>query len=437
LNIQRARYAEATGASFHLICMSRIPSRAVRHADFTIFTPGLIKTAMQGAYRQSAYYEGGACGYAGTSYTAREAALRATFERLLHNLVTHWDCCKPEGTIIWRMDDGSPTVPLMSVVIPLYNEGSHVRELLSDLKKALQQTGCRFEVVLVDDGSTDDTWERIKGEARTLSSLRAVRLSRNFGKELALCAGLERARGDAVIVMDGDGQHPPSLLPVMIEKWRSSGIDIVHAVKAKRGRESLASKLGALLFYVILNKLSGFELKGASDFKLMNRKAADTWLAMRERNVFFRGMTAWMGFKTLQIPFEVVARRGGKSGWSYFKRWKLAFIGITTFSSLPLHLVTFVGVIFFIFAVGLGIQTLYLKLAGRAFTGFATVILLELIIGSLLMISLGIIGEYLARIYEEVKGRPRYIVTESIDLADGKTRLLPPGDRGARPANND
>ena len=223
----------------------------------------------------------------------------------------------------------------------------------------------------------------------------------------------------------------------MIEKWRSSGIDIVQAVKAKRGRESLASKLGALFFYVILNKLSGFELKGASDFKLMNRKATDTWLAMRERNVFFRGMTAWMGFKTLQIPFEVVARRGGKSGWSYFKRWKLALIGITTFSSLPLHLVTFTGVIFFIFAVGLGIQTLYLKLAGRAFTGFATVILLELIIGSLLMISLGIIGEYLARIYEEVKGRPRYIVTESIDLADGKTHLLPSGNRSARPANHD
>ena len=335
------------------------------------------------------------------------------------------------------MDSDSPTKPFVSVVIPLYNEGSHVSALLSDLKTALEETGCLFDVILVDDGSRDDTWERIKAEARTLSNLRAVRLSRNFGKELALCAGLERARGDAVIVMDGDGQHPLSLLPVMIEKWRSSGIDIVQAVKAKRGRESLASKLGALFFYVILNKLSGFELKGASDFKLMNRKAADTWLAMRERNVFFRGMTAWMGFKTLQIPFEVAARRGGKSGWSYFKRWKLAFIGITTFSSLPLHLVTFAGVIFFIFAVGLGIQTLYLKLAGRAFTGFATVILLELIIGSLLMISLGIIGEYLARIYEEVKGRPRYIVTESIDLADGKTGLLPPGNRGARPANHD
>jgi glycosyltransferase involved in cell wall biosynthesis len=324
------------------------------------------------------------------------------------------------------MDDVSPTTPLISVVIPLYNEGSHLRELLSDLKTALQETGCRFEVILVDDGSPDDTWENIKEEAQAFPSLRAVRLSRNFGKELALCAGLERARGDVVVVMDGDGQHPPSLLPMMVEKWRSSGADIVHAVKTKRGREPVAGKVGAFLFYLILNKLSGFDLKGASDFKLVNRKVTDTWLAMRERNVFFRGMTAWMGFSTVKIPFQVVARRGGKSGWSYLRRAKLALIGITTFSSFPLHLVTFAGVIFFIFAIGLGIQTLYLKLTGRAFTGFATVILLELIIGSLLMISLGIIGEYLARIYEEVKGRPRYIVAESIDLADG-----------ARPANHD
>jgi len=313
------------------------------------------------------------------------------------------------------MNDGSPSSPSISIVIPLYNEGSHLSSLLSDLKTALEETGCPFEIILVDDGSPDETWQTIRDQARIFPSLRAVRLSRNFGKELALCAGLERARGDAVIVMDGDGQHPPFLLPVMVETWRSSGADIVQALKVKRGRESVSSKLGALLFYLILNKLSGFELKGASDYKLMNRKVVDTWLAMRERNVFFRGMTAWMGFKTIQIPFEVGLRRAGKSGWSYLRRAKLALVGITTFSSFPLHLVTFAGVIFFVFAVGLGIQTLYLKIAGRAFTGFTTVILLELIIASLLMISLGIIGEYLARIYEEVKGRPRYIITDSIE----------------------
>src|SRR6266545_7603269 len=189
------------------------------------------------------------------------------------------------------MDNGSLSTRLVSVVIPLYKEGLHLGAFLSDLKSALDQTRHPFEIILVDDGSPDDTWERIKDEARTLPNLRAVRLSRNFGKELALCAGLERARGDAVVVMDGDGQHPPSLLPLMVEKWRTSGADIVQAVKTKRGRESATSKAGAFLFYLILNKLSGFELKGASDFKLMNRKVIDTWLAMRERNVFFRGMT--------------------------------------------------------------------------------------------------------------------------------------------------
>ena len=311
------------------------------------------------------------------------------------------------------MDEPSASGLLVSVVIPLYKEGSQLRAFLSDLRDALERTGCEFEIILVDDGSPDDTWEDIKKEAQAFPSLRAVRLSRNFGKELALCAGLERARGDVVVVMDGDGQHPPSLLPVMVEKWRSSGADIVHAVKTKRGRESLTGKLGAFLFYVILNKLSGFDLKGASDFKLINRKVADTWLAMRERNVFFRGMTAWMGFSTVKVPFQVVARRGGKSGWSYLRRAKLALIGITTFSSFPLHLVTFAGIIFFIFAVGLGIQTLYLKLTGRAFTGFATVILLELIIGSLLMISLGIIGEYLGRMHMRTMERPPYIVRSS------------------------
>src|SRR5881296_3843027 len=313
------------------------------------------------------------------------------------------------------MDSDSPTKPFVSVVIPLYNEGSHVSALLSDLKTALEETGCQFDVILVDDGSRDDTWERIKAEARTLSSLRAVLLSRNFGKELALCAGLERARGDVVVVMDGDGQHPPSLLPVMVGNWRNSGVDIVQAVKIKRGRESLIGKLGALLFYLILNKLSGFELKGASDFKLMNRKAVNAWLRMHERNVFFRGMTVWMGFTTVQIPFEVVPRSAGRSTWSVLKRLKLALIGITAFSSFPLHLVTFAGVVFLGLSVLLGLETLYLKLVGRAVSGFATVILLQLIVGSLLMISLGIIGEYLARIYEEVKGRPRYLVKESIE----------------------
>jgi polyisoprenyl-phosphate glycosyltransferase len=308
--------------------------------------------------------------------------------------------------------------PLLSVVIPVFREGAQLSSFLTAVRSSLSQCNLLYELVLVDDGSPDDTWHIITSEAKSSQVICALRLTRNFGKESALCAGLEHARGDAVIVMDADGQHPPSLIPEMVRMWQNSGADIVEAVKRRRGRESLSSKLGAMLFYFILNKLSGFHFKGASDFKLMNRKAVDAWLKMHERNVFFRGMTVWMGFTAVRISFEVVPRSAGQSTWSVLKRLKLALVGITAFSSFPLHLVTFAGVIFLALSVLLGLETLYLKLTGQAVSGFATVILLELIIGSFLMISLGIIGEYLARIYEEVKGRPRYLVQESIDYTD-------------------
>jgi glycosyltransferase involved in cell wall biosynthesis len=299
--------------------------------------------------------------------------------------------------------------------MPVYREGAQLAGFLSDVRNAAEQCDLAYELLLVDDGSPDDTWRVIEEEVTSGRLLRALRLTRNFGKESALCAGLEHAQGDAVIVMDADGQHPPSLIPDMVRLWLSSGANVVEAVKRRRGRESLSSKIGAQLFYLILNKLSGFQFTGASDFKLMDRKAIDAWLQMHERNVFFRGMTVWMGFTTVQIPFEVVPRSAGQSTWSVLKRVKLALVGITAFSSFPLHLVTLAGVVFLGISIVLGLQTLYLKLAGRAVSGFATVILLQLIVGSLLMISLGIIGEYLARIYEEVKGRPRYLIKELIE----------------------
>jgi glycosyltransferase involved in cell wall biosynthesis len=305
--------------------------------------------------------------------------------------------------------------PFLSVVIPIFREGAQLPGVMAAVRSALEKCNLPYELVLVDDGSPDDTWHTIAAEAKTCGGMRALRLSRNFGKESALCAGLEHTRGDAVIVMDADGQHPPSLVPEMVRLWQTSGADIVEAVKRRRGPESISSKFGALVFYFILNRLSGFHFRGASDFKLMNRKVVNAWLQMHERNVFFRGMTVWMGFTTVQIPFEVVPRSSGQSTWSVFKRLKLALVGITAFSSFPLRLVTFAGLVFLGLSVLLGLETLYLKLTGRAVSGFATVILLELIIGSLLMISLGIIGEYLARIYEEVKGRPRYLVKESIE----------------------
>lgn len=309
----------------------------------------------------------------------------------------------------------SERLPLISVVVPVYKEAANLRSFISTVAAELATTGCRYELILIDDGSPDETWQLLSEESRSVPQLHALRLSRNFGKELALCAGLERARGDAVIVMDGDGQHPPALLPEMIRLWQTTSADIVEAAKTKRGAESVSGRTGALLFYVMLNKLAGVNLKGVSDFKLMNRKVVDAWLRMEERNVFFRGMTAWLGFTHVQVPFEVPGRTAGATSWSFPNRLKLALTGISAFSSLPLQFVTITGLLFFAFSIVFGIYTLVLQLSGHSVSGFATVILLLLIIGSLLMLSLGIIGEYLARIYEEVKRRPRYVVASSIE----------------------
>ena len=314
------------------------------------------------------------------------------------------------------MDSERP--PFISVVVPVYKEAANLRPFLSSATAELARTGCRYELILIDDGSPDETWQILSDEAKSIPQLHALRLSRNFGKELALCAGLERARGDAVIVMDGDGQHPPALLPEMVRLWQTTSADIVEAVKTKRGPESVSGRTGALLFYVMLNKLAGVNLKGVSDFKLMNRKVVDAWLQMEERNVFFRGMTAWLGFTHVQIPFEVPGRTSGATTWSFPNRLKLALTGISAFSSLPLQFVTITGLLFFAFSIVFGFYTLVLQLSGHSVSGFATVILLLLIIGSLLMLSLGIIGEYLARIYEEVKRRPRYIIASSIEPAN-------------------
>lgn len=303
-----------------------------------------------------------------------------------------------------------------SIVIPIYRESSHFTKAFITIHEVIESLQIPYEFIIIDDGSPDNSWNVIQNLAKQYSSIiKAVLLSRNFGKESALCAGLELARGDAVIVMDGDLQHPPELIPKMVHIWHQADVDIVEAVKVSRGKESLIGKISAKVFYAILNYLSGYNLRGASDYKLLDRKVVNAWLKMGERNLFFRGMTAWLGFRRVTIPFEVPSRIGGQSRWSTFKLVKLAITGITAFSSLLLHLITFFGCLFLIFAAILGSQAFFLKLTGRAVDGFTTVILLLLIIGSLLMISLGIIGLYIARIYEEVKGRPRYIISEIID----------------------
>jgi glycosyltransferase involved in cell wall biosynthesis len=308
------------------------------------------------------------------------------------------------------LEPGGMEAPILSVVLPCLDEGAHLARSLARLAEVLDGLGLSYEFVVVDDGSSDDTWAVLTREARVRPTLRAVRLSRRFGKEQALVAGLERARGQGVLVMDADLQHPPALIPDMVRAWREEHYDVVEAVKTRRGEEPLLSRLGARLFYPLFRRLSGFDLEGASDFKLLDRRVLTAWNAMGERNVFFRGMSAWLGFARRRLEFEVAPRAEGETRWSPLRLLRLALNGITAFSTAPIHLITLLGVLFLLFALGLGLQTLYNKLYGDAETGFTTVIVLVLVVGSLNLISLGLIGLYVARIYEEVKGRPRYVV---------------------------
>lgn len=304
----------------------------------------------------------------------------------------------------------------LSFVIPVYNEEATLRECVAALAPPAAETGMGCEVIIVDDGSSDGTWEVIRGMSTPWATIRGIRLSRNFGKESAIAAGMEFASGDAVIIMDSDLQHPPGLIPLMVRSWKEEGYDVVEAVKTHRGEEALSSRAGAGLFYWLMGRLTDLDLDNASDFKLLDRKVVDAHNRLPERARFFRGIVSWLGFRKTQLPFAVGPRVSGTSKWSFFRLVGLVMHAVTSFSTAPLHIVTGLGIITFAISILLGIQTLYLKLSGQAVSGFATVILLLLFIGSVLMFSLGIIGIYISRIFEEVKQRPRFVIEETMRM---------------------
>lgn len=311
---------------------------------------------------------------------------------------------------------------VLSLVIPVHNEADQINQNLGSIYSEAAKAGVPVEVVVVDDGSNDNTWSALGGMGRQMPQLRALRLSRNFGKEAAICAGLAYSRGQACIVMDSDLQHPPDVIPEMVRFWKDEGWDIVEGVKKSRGAEPFINRLGARFFYRTLSGLSGYDLYGSSDFKLLDRKVIDAWLDMRERNTFFRGMISWLGFRRKQITFSVPCRRLTQTRWSFFGLFRLAVIGLTSFSSLPLQVVTVLGGVFLLCAILFSIYSLVMYFTGLALAGFTTVIILELTIGGLLMISLGIIGTYIAQIYQEVKYRPRYVVAEKLVSHSGEPK---------------
>jgi polyisoprenyl-phosphate glycosyltransferase len=310
---------------------------------------------------------------------------------------------------------------VLSVVIPVHNEADQITQNLGSISAEATKAGLPLEIIVIDDGSNDATWQVLTTMGREMPQLKALRLSRNFGKESAICAGLAQSRGQACVVIDSDLQHPPEVIPEMVRLWREEHWDIVEGVKKTRGAEPFVNRLGARFFYRTLSGLSGYDLYGSSDFKLLDRKVIDAWLDMRERNTFFRGMVRWLGFRRTQLAFAVPKRRLTRSRWSFFGLLRLAVIGITAFSSLPLQAVTFLGGIFLLSAILFSVYALVLYFTGLALAGFTTVIILELTIGGVLMISLGIIGTYIAQIYQEVKYRPRYVIAERLESRSSGT----------------
>ncbi|MDY3730915.1 MAG: glycosyltransferase family 2 protein [Candidatus Choladocola sp.] len=302
---------------------------------------------------------------------------------------------------------------MFSVVLPAYNEEKMIQKATATIGKILSDENIEYEIIFVNDGSTDATWKKIEEAARNDSHVVGVNFSRNFGKESAMLAGLASAGGNCCAVMDCDLQHPPEMLVKMYRLWEQ-GYEVVEGVKRSRGKESAVHRASAGLFYKIISRAVGIDMSRASDFKLLDRRAVDALLSMPERNVFFRALSSWIGFRTISVEFDVQERTEGESKWSTWSLIKYAIKNIVSFSTVPMQCVTVAGVCVFFLAIVLGIQSLVRYFSGHAVEGFTTVILLLLLIGSIIMISLGIIGYYISKIYEEVKGRPRYLISSVI-----------------------
>ena len=310
---------------------------------------------------------------------------------------------------------------ILSVVIPAYNEELNIALCTKALREILLQERIAYEIILVDDGSSDRTWEQIAKASEKDNHVRGIRFSRNFGKESAIFAGLSEAAGDCAAVMDCDLQHPPQTLIKMYRLWEE-GYEVIEGVKSSRGRESVFHRLFSKLFYRIMSRETHVDMKDASDFKLLDRRAVDSILSMPERNMFFRAASFWVGFQSTQVLYDVQERQAGRSKWSFGGLTRYALNNIAAFSAAPLQIITCLGFLSFIFSIILAVYSLIQYFTGHAVEGYTTIIIVLLFIGSAVMISLGMIGFYLEKIYTEVKHRPRYIVSET--LQNGKSRRV-------------
>ncbi len=306
----------------------------------------------------------------------------------------------------------------ISVVVPMFNEGKGASRFLAALLPVLQETGLDYEVIAVDDGSIDDTIEALRAAHEHNPRVKAVALSRNFGKEIAVAAGLRHAGGDAVVVMDGDLQHPPALITEFIALWRQ-GYDVVYGQRTDRDTDSALRRFLALRYYRMFRALSGTELHAeAGDFRLISRRAVDALNRLGERARFNKGLFAWIGYKTIGVPFKP-AERLDQSGsrWRLRRLWHFALDGIVSFTTAPLRIWSYLGVAISLLALVFGTSIIVKTiLFGDAVAGFPTLIVSILFLGGVQLISLGVIGEYLGRVYEEVKARPLYLLADTIGI---------------------
>jgi glycosyltransferase involved in cell wall biosynthesis len=308
---------------------------------------------------------------------------------------------------------------LVSVVAPMYDEEETVDVFYERVRAALEDVS--FELVLVDDASADRTPELLDRLADVDSRVRVLHLSRNFGHQAAFTAGLEHARGDAVAMLDGDLQDPPELLPTMLDHWRA-GSDVVFGVRDSRAGETWFKVTTARWFYRLFTRVTGLNLHGNSgDFRLMDRRALDAVLSMRERNRFLRGMTVWVGFTQTAVTYSRDARHAGRTKYTFRRMVRFALDAISSFSSLPLQAATMLGFVFSM-AAFLGIPLVVIaRIAGIYTAGVPTVLFVILLLGGIQLITVGIIGEYVGRIYDEVKRRPLYVVRDGRNLEAGST----------------
>lgn len=306
---------------------------------------------------------------------------------------------------------------VISLVVPCYNEEKSLLpfyKVVKEVEAQLPQGQARFEIIFVDDGSRDNTYAEMASLHEKDPEVKCISFSRNFGKEAALFAGTRAVSGDCAVYLDADLQHPPVTILSMYTEWKK-GFEVVEGIKTSRGRESLFHKLFTKLFYGTISKNIGMDMRNSSDYKLLDRKVVNQLAALKERNTFFRALSFWMGFKKTTVTYDVAERVAGSSKWSTKALFRYAIQNVVSFTYAPLNFITFIGVIFMVVGVGFGIDGIISHLQGRAASGYVSLIFLLLFGVGCIILSIGIVAIYIAKIYDEIKGRPQYIVREILE----------------------